>query len=278
MTACNRCTATWTGLRIEHCTTTSRVGAALWPAALAGPDLHPRALERTPYGTGVGVEILTDQLRAEPLLVKGNGSVDVDALESGFRPLPTALFGVVKSVLLGGQDAKIRGVVVRAISIDMVDLHGPPDGAHHEAMLVALDVLSGRSPAKPDVPLATEVSSWRPAGRFLVGAERPNRHPVGTESKRTAGVAAPTLASGPGNGGVAVNAGDVHDLIIQWSCHQTFTGSTAGDMHRVGDHAINEGPDRRRCLTAGEMVEKGMAQNERGVWTTGRNNDAWWAS
>lgn len=61
-------------------------------------------------------------------------------------------------------------------------------------------------------------------------------------------------------------------------CHQTFTGATSGDMHRTGDHAINEGPDRRRCLTVDEMVEKGMAQNDRGVWTTGRNNDAWWAS
>ena len=62
------------------------------------------------------------------------------------------------------------------------------------------------------------------------------------------------------------------------SCHQTFTGSTAGDMHRVGDHAVFEGPDRRRCLTADEMTEKGMTQNDRGVWTTGRNNDEWWAS
>ena len=61
-------------------------------------------------------------------------------------------------------------------------------------------------------------------------------------------------------------------------CHETFTGSTAGDMHRTGDHAINEGPDRRRCLSMYEMYEKGMARNDRGVWTTGRNNDAWWAS
>lgn len=60
------------------------------------------------------------------------------------------------------------------------------------------------------------------------------------------------------------------------SCHQTFTGSTAGDMHRTGDHAVFEGPDRRRCLTAHEMHEKGMARNERGIWTTGRATDAWW--
>jgi len=58
-------------------------------------------------------------------------------------------------------------------------------------------------------------------------------------------------------------------------CHETFTGATAGDMHRVGDHGIWEGPDRRRCLTAAEMAEKGMAQNDRGQWTSGKSN-AWW--
>ena len=58
-------------------------------------------------------------------------------------------------------------------------------------------------------------------------------------------------------------------------CHETFTGSTAGDMHRTGDHAVFEGPDRRRCLTADEMREKGMAQNARSQWTTGQSN-AWW--
>lgn len=59
------------------------------------------------------------------------------------------------------------------------------------------------------------------------------------------------------------------------SCCQTFTGATAGDMHRVGDHGTWEGPDRRRCLTPAEMTEKGMAQNDRGQWTTGKSN-AWW--
>lgn len=61
-------------------------------------------------------------------------------------------------------------------------------------------------------------------------------------------------------------------------CHETFTGATSGDMHRVGDHAITEGPDRRRCLTAVEMGEKGMTRNSRGQWTTGNSGEAWWAS
>jgi hypothetical protein len=57
------------------------------------------------------------------------------------------------------------------------------------------------------------------------------------------------------------------------ACHQTFTGSTSGDMHRTGDHGVFEGPERRRCLTPDEMREKGMAQNARGHWTTGRAFD-----
>ena len=60
------------------------------------------------------------------------------------------------------------------------------------------------------------------------------------------------------------------------SCHETFTGSTSGDMHRVGDHAVFEGPDRRRCLSVDEMAEKGMARNDRGQWTTGKLNTPWW--
>lgn len=52
-------------------------------------------------------------------------------------------------------------------------------------------------------------------------------------------------------------------------CHLTFSGTTAGDKHRVGDHAVFVGPDRRRCLTVEEMWAKGMTQNKRGVWTNG---------
>lgn len=52
-------------------------------------------------------------------------------------------------------------------------------------------------------------------------------------------------------------------------CHETFTGTTSGDRHRVGDHALTTGPDRRRCLTAEEMRGKGMTQNASGHWTNG---------
>lgn len=51
-------------------------------------------------------------------------------------------------------------------------------------------------------------------------------------------------------------------------CCQTFTGQSAGDMHRTGDHAVSVGPNRRRCLTVEEMEERGMAQNGKGHWMT----------
>lgn len=51
-------------------------------------------------------------------------------------------------------------------------------------------------------------------------------------------------------------------------CCQTFTGQSAGDLHRTGDHAVSVGPNRRRCLTVEEMEERGMARNGRGHWMT----------
>ena len=54
-------------------------------------------------------------------------------------------------------------------------------------------------------------------------------------------------------------------------CHETFSGTSAGDKHRTGAH----GKDRR-CRTAEEMVDLGMEQNVRGVWTTG--GDSPWST
>lgn len=49
-------------------------------------------------------------------------------------------------------------------------------------------------------------------------------------------------------------------------CHQTFSSPSAGDRHRVGRFGITEGPQRRRCLTADEMLEAGLVLNARGMW------------
>ena len=49
------------------------------------------------------------------------------------------------------------------------------------------------------------------------------------------------------------------------SCHQTFSGTSAGDRHRVGD--FNDGS--RRCRTVREMLDLGMVRNSRGHWSLG---------
>jgi hypothetical protein len=46
-------------------------------------------------------------------------------------------------------------------------------------------------------------------------------------------------------------------------CHQTFSGGTAGDKHRVGDFADGS----RHCLTVEEMLSIGMVVNSRGTWS-----------
>lgn len=52
------------------------------------------------------------------------------------------------------------------------------------------------------------------------------------------------------------------------ACWEKFTGTTPGDMHRVGKHHIFTGPERRRCLSVDEMRALGMVQNSRGAWMT----------
>lgn len=52
-------------------------------------------------------------------------------------------------------------------------------------------------------------------------------------------------------------------------CHETFTGATSGDIHRVGRHGVTDGADRRRCLTVVEMEARGMGQTKLVYWTSG---------
>ncbi len=46
-------------------------------------------------------------------------------------------------------------------------------------------------------------------------------------------------------------------------CHETFSGSKTGDAHRVGEHGVTEGPNRRRCLAPAEVKIK---RGKRGVF------------
>jgi hypothetical protein len=52
-------------------------------------------------------------------------------------------------------------------------------------------------------------------------------------------------------------------------CHETFSGTAAGDRHRVGPQS------NRRCLSREEMQEKGLRKNARGVWAIA-STGTWW--
>lgn len=45
-------------------------------------------------------------------------------------------------------------------------------------------------------------------------------------------------------------------------CHETFGGTRAGDLHRVGSYSAPGDP--RRCL---DPTDLGMSLNARGIWT-----------
>lgn len=53
-------------------------------------------------------------------------------------------------------------------------------------------------------------------------------------------------------------------------CELEFPSVRAFDAHRVGKQGVNDGPERRRCLTIPEMAAKGWRQNARGWWANGR--------
>ena len=48
------------------------------------------------------------------------------------------------------------------------------------------------------------------------------------------------------------------------ACKESFNSVAAFDMHRVGDPKKGT----RRCLSVGEMYEKGMRENADGYWVT----------
>ena len=46
-------------------------------------------------------------------------------------------------------------------------------------------------------------------------------------------------------------------------CCESFNSVGAFDMHRTGNHATD-----RRCMSPGEMYERGMRENADGYWVT----------
>jgi hypothetical protein len=52
-------------------------------------------------------------------------------------------------------------------------------------------------------------------------------------------------------------------------CKEFFNSTAAFDKHRTGQHGVD-----RRCLTAGEMTDKGMAKSSTGFWVGSPMTDA----
>ena len=48
------------------------------------------------------------------------------------------------------------------------------------------------------------------------------------------------------------------------ACNESFNSVLAFEKHRTGDHQ----KDTRRCLSVGEMYEKGMRENDEGYWVS----------
>lgn len=62
-------------------------------------------------------------------------------------------------------------------------------------------------------------------------------------------------------------------------CSETFSSESAFNMHRVGSYGdsiydsnkrvIGYTEHTRKCLSEAGMLQKGMAQNDKGIWITG---------
>ena len=55
------------------------------------------------------------------------------------------------------------------------------------------------------------------------------------------------------------------------ACGEHFNSTYAFDKHRTGVYAP---PGRRRCRTASEMLNIGMAQNAKGFWISHKHTDS----
>lgn len=224
--------------RQNHCK------ASTWSSWSLTPVLPPSGnavpFQRAPDGGWVMAEHLPDALRADALSVKGGGSFDIDGRV------------VIPAVLVGSENLKVLRAVVGPVVVDVVNVlvfRRPRDNA----MLVGFDVPAFGSPAESDVSMLGDITTRLPNRWFLVGAKHADGSRVGLDPQSATVVTAPSLAGGIGNLDPAVNAGN-HVLIVQWSCHQTFSSEGSGDSHRIGTFE----PPTRRCRIPEEMSTGGM--------------------
>ena len=254
MTTCTDCGKSWGGLKAEHCMAEGLALVPLWPATVPFADLNPASFEVAPDGGRIGSKNLPDSLSAIAETVKPLGLLPVDPSEPMLRRGSTAVLRMVSGMFLGGQDAKVARIVVGSVSVDVVDfLFAFRSG--DESVLICLDVLVPEMPSEPDVSVSGFISGRREIRWYFAVPERAYRFGVRGKPLLPAGITPPTLPGGVGDDGLAIDADNIHALSIQWSCHETFTGTTAGDKHRRGEYP------NRYC------TNEGLEYNERrGMW------------
>lgn len=243
-TTCTECSKTWGGIRAEHCCAEGQALVPLWPATIALSDFDPPALEVSPDGGRVSTENLSDSLSAITEAVEPLGFLPIDPSELSLRRGATPVLRMVSGMFLGGQDAKVARIIVGSVSVDVVNFLFA-FRASDEAVLVCLDVLVPEIPPEPDVPVSGFVSGRREVRWYLAFTEGAYRFGIRGEPLLPAGIAPPTLAGGVGDNGLAIDADNIHTLIVQWSCHETFSGTSSGDKHRRGEYP------NRTCSTDG---------------------------
>ena len=253
-TTCADCGKTWGGTRASHCTAEGLSCFALWPATpLANFDAPTD--EETPHGGGACTEDASDSLGAVTDAVETFGFVPIDSNELRLGHGPTPMLGMMSSVFLGGQNAEVARIVVGAVSIDVVDVLAA-FRASDETVLVHLDVLIGEVPPESVVTLGAGIARRRERRWFFAVTEDPRRFRVGAQAFLPAGIAPPALAGSSGDDGLTIDASNVHALIIQWSCHESFSSEGSGDKHRRGEY-----PSKRYCSTEGLVHD-----DKRDVW------------
>jgi hypothetical protein len=50
------------------------------------------------------------------------------------------------------------------------------------------------------------------------------------------------------------------------ACGKEFRSDSGFDFHRVGQHGVKEGPNRRRCMGNIELRAAGYEPNDKGIW------------
>ncbi|MGO5300110.1 hypothetical protein, partial [Lactobacillus amylovorus] len=118
--------------------------------------------------------------------------VDPDELVGGSGHTP--MLRMQSVMFLGGQHAEVARIVVGSIPIDVVNLLAVFRSGD-DTMLVCLDVLAGKTPAEPDVPLTVDEPTGLSRRWFFAVPKCAYWLGLGTKPFLPAGITPPPLVS-----------------------------------------------------------------------------------